>query len=44
MGSIDWSMILGEEEIKPPKISVKKVIKRDGKIEDYDPKRIAKAI
>jgi ribonucleoside-triphosphate reductase (formate) len=44
LGSIDWSMILGEEEIKPPKISVKKVIKRDGKIEDYDPTRIAKAI
>ncbi len=44
MASIDWNRILGEQDIKTPKTAIKKVIKRDGKIETYDPKRISKAI
>ncbi|MBN2616871.1 MAG: ribonucleoside triphosphate reductase, partial [Spirochaetales bacterium] len=44
MGSIDWSEILGDKEINPPKTGIKKIIKRDGTIDTYRPEKIANAI
>lgn len=44
MASIDWSEILGNKKVSVPKTSIKKIIKRDGTIENYDPQKIAAAI
>lgn len=44
MASIDWNEILGENDLAVPKPGIKKIIKRDGTIDNYRPEKIAAAI